>query len=285
MRLDWETEGGRLQIDVATLTEVSLADQTDRVLEQMSTAVERHPNESDVYIQRAMLYQVLGETELSQRDAAAAEKLEPDKFAQNRYLRRANSTAIVLAGSHWKWLHPVDGVDPEQEENYFHTRFATLDYNDSHWQSGQDSPGRQGGLGYGDAANVTWTTPPLGKCYSAYLRHEFVTNEELDRLFVTMQRDDGVIVYLDGKEVGRNNMANQQESYRLFANDAVHHEGETELIQFDLTGTLDPGQHVLAISLHNRAAASSDLRIAEIELRGTPLRAGQAATTAPPEEE
>ena len=41
---------------------------------------------------------------------------------------------------------------------------------------------------------------------TAYFRHKFSSEKALKNLSIRMQRDDGVIVYLDGKEVARDNM-------------------------------------------------------------------------------
>ncbi|OHB71333.1 MAG: hypothetical protein A2V70_15070 [Planctomycetes bacterium RBG_13_63_9] len=57
----------------------------------------------------------------------------------------------------------------------------------------------------------------------------------------------------------------------MYAKEAIGDSAETEVIQIELTGTLAPGEHVLAISLHNRGGGSSDLRIAEISLHGLPV--------------
>ena len=174
---------------------------------------------------------------------------------------------IIPAGSTWRWLHPVDGVDPAEQDDDFHTSFYTTEYDDSSWQSGQDSGGPTGGFGYGDPSGVSIGEPATGDRKTAYLRHRFRADEGFDKLALSMQRDDGVIVYLDGAELLRDNIAPRQpEAYDLFAERSVT---EGELKVFPLAEGLEPGDHVLTISLHNHSADSSDLRIAEISLWGT----------------
>ena len=73
-----------------------------------------------------------------------------------------------------------------------------------------------------------------------------------------------------GQEVARNNVADGEESYDLFAQNSVSGGQENWVGFYALSGNLEPGQHVLAISLHNASPTDGDLRIAEISLWGTP---------------
>ena len=189
-------------------------------------------------------------------------------------LLKPNSPAAVATlvppTSEWRWLHPVDGVDPAVAEPDFHRHFFHLDYDDSSWQSGRDSDEPTGGFGYGEDefTGVVIGTPAekaLGK--SAYFRHRFTTAEELTNLELRCHRDDGIIVYLDGKEVVRDNMAEGDEAYHLPALQTTADDAETAIFRFPLDDfTLPPGEHVLAISLHNTERPSSDLSIGAISL-------------------
>lgn len=158
-------------------------------------------------------------------------------------------------------------MDPAIEDEDFHATFHQLHYDDSSWESGQDGAD---GFGYGDKVGVSIGEPEKGKRYTAYFRHRFSTTEPMQSLVLTMQRDDGVIVYLDGEEILRDHMPEDPEAYDLLAKDVVSGTGETYLQTFRLEHALDPGEHVLAISLHNQSPASTDLRIAEIGLHGLP---------------
>ena len=71
------------------------------------------------------------------------------------------------------------------------------------------------------------------------LKTSLLRNENLEKQLSELQRDDGVIVYLDGAEVGRDNIGpNQQERFRLLARDAAD---ETSMREVPLTGRLEPG--------------------------------------------
>ena len=184
----------------------------------------------------------------------------------------AAATVVVPPDSEWKWLSPTDGKDPAEAEPGFHEKFAAPAYDDSKWQTGKDSDGSEGGFGYGDPAGVTWETPEKENRKTAYLRHKFTTKAALKSLVLSLQRDDGVIVYLDGKEVGRDNVRAGAEAYDLMAEKVISGEAEKTPVEVPLSGELAPGAHVLAISLHNRDGGSSDLRAAGITLKGVPAK-------------
>jgi hypothetical protein len=79
-------------------------------------------------------------------------------------------------------------------------------------------------------------------------------------------RDDGIIVYLDGKEILRDNMPGAPEAYLLHASEALATENDGVLHRFPIPGTLAPGLHILAVSVHNTALASSDLILGGVTL-------------------
>jgi hypothetical protein len=177
---------------------------------------------------------------------------------------------IVPVGSEWKWLHPTDGVDPATTVPDFHKTFMKADFDDSKWNTAKDSAGTHGGFAYGED-NFTGQdigTPAPENRKSAYFRHKFKTDKGFKDLVLKLQRDDGIIVYLDGKEVGRDNVGGADDKYDLYAADSVGSK-EKDPIELKLEGEMEPGDHILAISLHTRSGGSSDLRIAEISLTGT----------------
>lgn len=61
-------------------------------------------------------------------------------------------------------------------------------------------------------------------------------------------------------------MGEGEEAYQLAAAAAVSNSDETTVFAIPLEGELEAGEHILAISLHNTAAPSSDLRIGGITL-------------------
>ena len=111
------------------------------------------------------------------------------------------------------------------------------------------------------------TIVAMGLSKAAYFRHRFTTEKPFDNLELRCQRDAGIVVYLDGQEVGRGNMVEGEERFELAAESIVGDAAEATAFRLPLEGViLEPGDHVLAISLHNHGEPSSDLRIGEITL-------------------
>ena len=192
---------------------------------------------------------------------------------------------IVAPTSEWKWLHPTDGVDPKEDDPDFHQTFFTAVFDDDAWKTGQDNAEAGGGFGYGDdwfkAVDIgTPASKEVGK--SAYFRHRFTTTKEHTHLELRCQRDDGIIIYLDGKEVARDNMAEGEEAYALPAASAMSAQDEMTIRCIALQDlTLPAGEHILAISLHNTEKPSSDLRIGGITLVEVEPSPPDAAPPAP----
>jgi hypothetical protein len=97
---------------------------------------------------------------------------------------------------------------------------------------------------------------------TTYFRREF---QLPDRDFATLQidvlRDDGAILYLNGEEIGRTNIAAGTVTYSTLASDA---NPEEQMITFNLPANspkLRIGRNVLAIEVHQATATSSDLAI------------------------
>ena len=175
---------------------------------------------------------------------------------------------LAGAGAEWRWLHLADGSDPALTEAGFHRHFAAPGYDDSDWQRATD-----GGLGfgYGDPVSVDIVRPPDGARHSAYFRIPFATREPFTGLLLLLVRDDGVIVYLDGDEVARSNVPDgAPEEHALTAKTTIGGDWETTPAGLRISRPLPPGDHVLAISLHNAETTSSDLRLANVKLYGLP---------------
>ena len=178
-----------------------------------------------------------------------------------------NVVNIIPKGAQWKWLHPVDGTDPAEEDPAFHETFSTLWFDDSSWNVGRETSDAAG-FGYGDPVAVDIGTPPPGQRRTAYFRHRFTTTQPYERLILACTRDDGIIVYLNGEEVARLNMPNEPESFYLNARQPIGRQAETMLVGVDIQRRIEPGEHVMAISLHNSSTTSTDLRLGEMRLYG-----------------
>ena len=131
---------------------------------------------------------------------------------------------------------------------------------------------RRGGFAYGETNSryfngVHIGEPDSGKRYSAYFRCQFTTDEDAANLELYCQRDDGIIVYLDGEELLRDGVQDAvPDSYQLLASQTISGSAKYRAIRHRITRLLPAGEHVLAISLHNTDPESSDLRLAGIAL-------------------
>ncbi len=243
----------------------------------LSRAIEIEPGSADNFASRARVAMKLEQWQPAAADLSTAVKLGLDdallRAERGRcYVKAASELAtIVSAGATWQWLHPADGTDPAIDDEDFHQTFFHTDYDDLQWKRSADRAGPVGGFGYGDPVGVDIGTPPPGLRKTAYFRHAFSTNATFYDLSLSLQRDDGVIVYLDGVEVGRDQSLVGPEAYELLSSLGRGDPSERILLRIPLSVILEPGEHVLAISLHNFTTDSSDLRIAEISLQGRRL--------------
>ena len=136
-------------------------------------------------------------------------------------------------------------------------------FSDESWTTGQGLLGGRTPTSVGTVdANTTIDIGPLGAGYpTLYFRKAFnVTNaSEVTSLDLSIVRDDGVIVYLNGHEIYRENMKSGTVVYGDFAESHAN-----ENVTLMPTHTLAPGQllegtNVLSVEVHNRSVGSSDL--------------------------
>ncbi len=146
-------------------------------------------------------------------------------------------------------------------------------YDDSTWSRGPAQ------LGYGDddVVTVVGFGPSSGAKYiTTWFRHAFTVDDPKAILSATagLIRDDGAVVYLNGREVFRSNMPAGTISPGTLASSTVGGTDESTLYEADLDpGWLVTGRNVMAVELHQADAASSDLSFA-LQLRAvlTPVR-------------
>src|SRR5262245_61118394 len=173
-------------------------------------------------------------------------------------LARAQET-FIDTNSVWKYL--ADGSDQG-------TAWSQPGFDDSTWPMG---PGR---LGFGGDGERTVIGMASNGYITFYFRHTFnVTGASgVMNLFARYQRDDGVIVYLNGTPVITNNMPAGPIDFQTQANTpAVSGAGESQFF----TNLINPallaeGANVIAAEVHQRhgdTTLSSDVGF-YLELRG-----------------
>ncbi|WP_417388848.1 EDR1-related protein [Gimesia sp.] len=174
-------------------------------------------------------------------------------------LVRAETTLIPF-GNETRWRFQ-DGQHPVPA-NWFEPQF-----DDSKWQSGV-AP-----LGYGESdvrSTLSFGSDPQQKPITACFRHSFPVNNasQFKQLVFMIRSDDGMIVYLNGKEIIRHNLPEgpvTQEMRALKRSDGL----EERLYQYFKIETppLCTGANVVAVEVHQVDPRSSDLFL-DLALRG-----------------
>ncbi|MFC6268782.1 alkaline phosphatase PhoX [Frigoriflavimonas asaccharolytica] len=134
-----------------------------------------------------------------------------------------------------------------------------------------------GPLGYGDPVTTTINSGLL----TAYFAKDFTVN--LADLTTTMdlgiRRDDGIIVYLNGEEIVRDNMPTGTVTHGTFSNTTIDGSDETTFNIFSIPKSkFVQGVNRISVELHNRSAGSSDLSI-DAYLKNTVVITPPVSTT------
>lgn len=204
-----------------------------------------------------------------QRQAPLPHQHQQEDYRQTFDLLTSPETA------QYRWMHPINGVDPAQDDADFHETFANLNFDDSSWVADDDKGGE--GFGYGDDYRVNIGKPTDGRRYTAYFRIHFQTQKRYERFIIELAVDDGAIIYLDGQRGGAYLMDNRPEGYRILTSGRS---SEGRVRSLALPVTLEPGEHVLAISVHNSGPDSSDLGLARVSLYGRPVESAHGVEDA-----
>jgi len=143
------------------------------------------------------------------------------------------------------------------------SQWKNANFDVSAWSQGN------GPLGYGDPVTTTTATGLI----TAYFAKDFTVN--LNDLSSTMEfgvmRDDGIIVYLNGEEVVRDNMPSGAVDFTTWSSTTISGSDENIYNIFSIPKSkFVNGTNRISIELHNRGAESSDLRIdAYLKTTGT----------------
>jgi hypothetical protein len=173
---------------------------------------------------------------------------------------------IVATNSVWKYLD--NGSDQG-------TAWVDQSFNDEVWASGP-AP-----LGYGDANNGqaypattnSYGPDPNNKFTTTYYRRTFLAGNpgNYTNLLVRAQRDDGVILYLNGTEILRNSMPAETVTYTTFASATIGNADEIAWVSNTVSSVLLlEGTNVLAAEIHQADLTSSDIWL-DFEMLGIPV--------------
>src|SRR5262249_32456222 len=129
-------------------------------------------------------------------------------------------------------------------------------------------------IGYGPNANSKYVT--------TYFRRTFSVADAsiITGLNLRARRDDGIVVYLNGTEIWRDNMPSGTVSYSTLASDAAPDDGATwQTAPLPTTG-LVTGSNLLAVEIHQSSLTSSDLTF-DLQLTGSTSTSGAALKRGP----
>lgn len=163
---------------------------------------------------------------------------------------------LINFGESWKYL----------DNNTRPANWETSGYNDAAWASGASE------LGYADAPATTVSYGPdaNNKYITTYFRKAFnITGlSGYNNFTLNVVRDDGVVVYVNGAEVARDNMPGGTPGHSTLASAAISGTGETTPISFSLsTCSFVEGANTIAVEMHQNDITSSDLSF-NLELIG-----------------
>ena len=158
-------------------------------------------------------------------------------------------TTIITYGNTWKYL------DKGSNQG---TAWRGTSFNDAAWASGAAQ------LGYGDgdeATIVSYGSNANKKYITTYFRKTIsIADASIFNSFaLSIKRDDGAVVYINGTERFRTNMPTGTISYTTKASTDAADDGNTAQNITLPAGTLITGTNVIAVEVHQRAANSSDL--------------------------
>ncbi len=179
--------------------------------------------------------------------------LHADAKAGFRFLgwKVLQKKTLIAKASDWKYLD--NGSDMGKA-------WTDTAFNDSGWKTGQAQ------LGYGDGDETTkveYGPNRNDKYITTYFRKEFtVSEEELKApvFTISLLKDDGAVVYLNGNEVVRVNMPSGEIGYKTLASVFVNDADETTFSLHTIDkSSLKPGKNVIAVEIHQNEASSSDI--------------------------
>lgn len=158
-------------------------------------------------------------------------------------------TDLIAANSSWKYL------DNGSNQG---TSWRTASYSDSWWKTGN----AQLGYGDGDEATVVSYGPSSSNKYiTTYFRKIFnvVNASTVSGLELSLIRDDGAVIYINGSEVYRNNMPSGTISYNTLASGSATSTESVYQVSNIGKSALVNGTNLIAVEMHQHSAGSSDL--------------------------
>lgn len=183
-------------------------------------------------------------------------------------LSPAIAEEILVPGggkSIWKYL---DAGKPAGAE------WAGTGYDAAAWKEGA------GPLGYGEeglGTTVSFGDKPRVKPVTTYFRRtvEIADPAKVGTLVIELKRDDGAVVYWNGKEIARSNLPSGAVKPETLAEEALSDDDEGKTYRYTVPAAqagVVKGANVLAVEVHQADARRSDLFF---DLKATALAPGE----------
>lgn len=175
----------------------------------------------------------------------------------------AVATARVLVSTNAVWAYYDAGKEPPATNGL---SWKEPNYPSSSWGSGPGVLGFAGSAPTSPIGTAThrYTNGVSGtQVTTTYFRRTFTlaSSEVVTSLAASLLRDDGVVVYINGTEVLRDNMPSGAMSYTNFASANASSVEQTNRLARTIgaVGALRAGENVVAVEVHQANASSTDL--------------------------
>ena len=162
---------------------------------------------------------------------------------------------IVSLGDEWRY---------DDSGNDLGTAWNQSEFDDSSWKKGNGMFGRETASRILAMPEPKIQTEWAQRISTHYLRKQFTWEGGTDSAFFSMDAvlDDGLVVYLNGTEIGRHRMPAGVIDYQTNASSvpsSLEAKIEEKIIDADISSLLIQGTNTIAVEVHNNSRNSSDL--------------------------
>ncbi|MFC0682446.1 fibrinogen-like YCDxxxxGGGW domain-containing protein [Lysobacter korlensis] len=165
---------------------------------------------------------------------------------------------LVEAGSDWRWRY---------ESTAWPAGWNAADFDDSAWKTGAAVLGfNTAGLGTDILVDAPTTRPLSAQFRAAF---EVADPAQLDTVSLTVLANDGVVVYVNGTEVGRRNLPTGNLTQNSYATAAPRSTSAAVPVTFEVpVSLLTAGTNVVAASTHLNYRSTPDVTF-DLSMTGT----------------
>ncbi len=187
-------------------------------------------------------------------------------------------TLLDFEAADWRYLDGGVGLSASNvvagHGSFNSSDWKHPEFNDATWGMG---PAMLGGDSVTDISGESIATivdigPSGNRHPSVYFRKSFTVTDanSFIRIKASLKRDDGAILYLNGREIGRSNMPSGTVTYSTLASAGQSGSNESNVytIEYPLNpGDLAEGTNLLAVEVHQSSPGSGDLGL-DVRLSG-----------------